>query len=154
MRIAFAFSGTGTDLIGDIRIPSLPACKWWRRLFKLLPHLPEIPLSPLMQSSFPRFPSLISFGAAVVTHSDGTSTRTVEHWRCTSRRPMCPCRSMHTYSRLPADILLVDGRFGIGSDQDQRERESVMVTLWGTPPPGTIMRCHRTATALDARVRD
>jgi hypothetical protein len=33
-------------------------------------------------------------------------------------------------------IFLVDGRFGIGSDQDQQESESVMAILWGTLPPG------------------
>jgi hypothetical protein len=81
-----------------------------------------------MQFSFPRFPSLISFGAAVVTHSDGTLPVELSIGAALlgSRR----ARAGVCIHILPVVIFLVDGRFGIGSDQDQQERESVMDTLW------------------------
>jgi hypothetical protein len=95
------------------------------------PTFPCSPFFPLMQFSFPLSPSLISFGAAaVVSHFDGTLH--VELSFLVGRRAragVCVLTlpsSLSVHSALGAIIFLVDGRFGIGSYQDQQERESVM----------------------------
>jgi hypothetical protein len=109
--------------------------------------MPEVPLLPVPINAvlLPSFPiPYFVLSGTVVSHSDGILHVELSFLVGRRARAGVCIPVLHFLSVLSCPPItfrgccyfLVDSRFGIGSDQDQQERESVMATLWGIPCPG------------------